>query len=504
MTLEKQKIGNFIRRIRNERGLTQQQLASKLNTSQSAINRIEKGRQNLSMEMLARLSDVLDASIITFSGGSTNYKIEGGHSLSGEIETKVSKNASVGLLCASLLNQGTTVLRKIPKIEEVFRIIEVLESIGVNVKWLKNNDLELKPPKKLRLDKMNLEAGRRTRSVIMLMGPLVHLFNNFKIPYAGGCRLGKRSVAPHLYALEEFGVNVKTTGGYYHTSVRKKQPERLVLYESGDTVTENVLMTAAKMTGTTEIRMASANYMVQEMCLFLRKLGVKIEGLGTTTLKITGAPVINKRVVYSPSEDPIESMLFLSIAAITNSRLTIKRCPFEFLELELLKLKHMGYNFKIIKKYKADNGYTDLVDIKTEPSVLVALTEKIEARPFPGLNIDNLPFFVPISAIAKGRTLIHDWVYEDRAIYYTELNKLGASISLVDPHRVYIDGPSKFRPAEIVAPPALRPAVIILIAMLGANGVSVLRNVYSISRGYENLPQRLNSIGAKIEVMRDI
>lgn len=504
MTPQKQKIGNLIHRIRNERGLTQQQLADKLNTSQSAINRIEKGRQNLSMEMLARLSDVLDTSIINFSSGNTNYKIEGGHPLSGTIETKVSKNASVGLLCASLLNQGVTVLRKIPKIEEVFRIIEVLESIGVSVKWLKDNDIEIKPPKKLRLDKMNLDAGRRTRSVIMLMGPLMHLFSNFKIPYAGGCKLGKRSVAPHLYALEEFGVSIKTTGGYYHASVRKKQPERIILSESGDTVTENALMAVAKMPGTTEIRMASANYMVQEMCLFLRKLGVKIDGLGTTTLRITGVPSVNKRVVYSPSEDPIESMLFLSIAAVTNSRLTIKRCPFEFLELELFKLKNMGYNFKIINQYKADNGYTDLIDIKTEPSSLTASSEKISARPFPGLNIDNLPFFVPISATAKGRTLIHDWVYEDRAIYYTELNKLGANISLIDPHRVYVDGPTKFRSAEVVAPPALRPAVIILIGMLAGNGTSILRNVYSISRGYENLPERLNAIGAKIEVLRDI
>ena len=165
---------------------------------------------------------------------------------------------------------------------------------------------------------------------------------------------------------------------------------------------------------------------------------------------------INKNVTYALGEDPIESMLFLAIAATTNSNLTIKRCPIDFLELELLKLEKMGFKYKIIKRYKAKNGKTNLVDIKTYQSKLAALEEKIYARPFPGLNIDNLPFFVPIATRAKGTTLIHDWVYENRAIYYMELNKLRANVILADPHRVYIEGPSELRGSEVICPPALR------------------------------------------------
>jgi len=160
----------------------------------------------------------------------------------------------------------------------------------------------------------------------------------------------------------------------------------------------------------------------------------------------------------------------------------------------------MGFNYKIIKKYKCLNGFTKLADIKTFPSELVALEEKIHPLPYPGLNIDNLPFFVPVATQAKGTTLIHDWVYENRAIYYMELNKLRANIILADPHRVYVDGPSELKAAEIICPPALRPAAIILIAMLAAKGTSLLRNVYSINRGYENLVSRLNQLGAKIEI----
>jgi UDP-N-acetylglucosamine 1-carboxyvinyltransferase len=120
------------------------------------------------------------------------------------------------------------------------------------------------------------------------------------------------------------------------------------------------------------------------------------------------------------------------------------------------------------------------------------------------MNMDNLPYFVPIAASAHGRTLIHDWTYENRAIYYTELTKLNANVTLADVHRVYGQGPTHWRAAEVICPPALRPAVLILIGMLAANGVSILRNVYSINRGYEDLAARLNAIGARIEVMREI
>jgi UDP-N-acetylglucosamine 1-carboxyvinyltransferase len=159
-----------------------------------------------------------------------------------------------------------------------------------------------------------------------------------------------------------------------------------------------------------------------------------------------------------------------------------------------------------LSSYPAENGYTKLVDLKIHKhnGKLQALEEKIHPNPYPGLNIDNLPYFVPIAAVANGRTLIHDWVYDGRAIHYTELSKLGANISLADPHRVYIDGPTKFSAADITAPPALRPAVLVLLGMLAADGISVLRNVYTINRGYEDLAERLDLVGAHITVLHDI
>ena len=506
MNNSNEKIGHLISQIRQERNLTQAEFARRLGTSQSAVNRMEKGHQNLSLETLGRISDVLNKQLISISGGGTNLRIEGGHELHGEITLKTSKNAAVGLLCASLLNYGVTRFKAFPRIEEVFRIIEVLESIGVQVKWLPGNDLEVRRPEQLKLDTMNKDSARKTRSVLMMIGPLMHDFNEFKIPYAGGCKLGTRTVTPHLYALEEFGVGIVATSGHYNIVVNKKPADRIVLYESGDTVTENALFAAARTPEETILQFASANYMVQDVCYFLEKLGVKIDGIGSATLRVRGVEHIKKNVTFAPSEDPIEAMFFVSAAVTTNSSITVKRVPIDFMSLELLKLKKMGLRIDESERYKATNGRTDLVNLKIHrhDGGLRALAEKIHANVYPGLNQDNLPYFVPIACVAKGRTLIHDWTYENRAIYYTEMTKVGANVELADPHRIYINGPTKFSAADVVCPPALRPASLLLIGMLAANGISMLRNVYTINRGYEDLAERLNSLGAHITVMSDL
>ena len=260
-------------------------------------------------------------------------------------------------------------------------------------------------------------------------------------------------------------------------------------------------MAAALSGQTITIRNASPNYMVQDVCFFLEKLGVKIEGIGTTTLVIHGVDQINTDVEYFVSEDPIEAITFVAVALVTNSEFEITRVPIEFTELELETLSQMGAQYEISDEYTSRNNRTRLVDLKIKKSNLHAAKDKLHALPFPGINMDNLPFLGLIATVANGRTLIHDWSYENRAIYFTELSKLNANVELVDPHRVYVSGPTKWKPADVVAPPALRPSVVVLIAMLAAPGVSTLRDVYNINRGYEDFAHRLNSLGAKIETL---
>lgn len=501
-------VGSLVRDARKQRGLSQQELAAALATSQSAIARVEQGQQNVSLEMLARIGTALDTGLVQLGTkvGPTHLRIVGGRPLTGSISVKSSKNAAVALLCASLLNEGVTTLRGVARIEEVNRIIEVLRSIGVSVTWIGEADLELRPPRTLRLKSLDEAAARRTRSVLLLLGPLLHKSPSFALPYAGGCQLGTRTVEPHKSALRPFGVSVQATEGHYQVARDAAiSPQRpVVLTERGDTVTENALMAAARLDHVTTIRNASSNYMVQDLCFYLTELGVQVDGIGSTTLTVHGRSTINVDVDYAPSEDPIEAMSLLTAAIVTQSEVEIRRVPIEFLEVELAILEEMGFRHERSDEYAADNGHTRLVDITTHPSVLHAPLDKVHPMPFPGLNIDNVPFFAVIAAVASGRTLIHDWVYENRAIYLTELNRLGAQVTLLDPHRIWVDGPTHWSAAEVLCPPALRPAVVLLLAMLATKGTSVLRNVYVIDRGYEDLAARLAALGASIEPFRDV
>lgn len=431
-----------------------------------------------------------------------NFVVVGGHTLSGRVETSRSKNGAVALLAASLLNRGETTLEHVPKIEEVNRLIEVLRSIGVQVEW-RGTSVVIRPPQTFSLETIDRVAATKTRSILLFIGPLLHALKEFELPQSGGCTLGLRSVRPHLMALEKFGVAIEAHSENYRITHTRLHPAEVILYESSDTATINALLAAARIPGESTIKYASANYQVQEVCGFLRTLGVSVEGCGSTTLTVQGVADISREVSYSVAEDPTDAMFFIAAAAVTGSAITIGAVPIEFLEVELLVLEKMGLSFSFTAPRMSENGITKLIDLTITPSSLVAFPEKIHARPYPGLNIDNLPFFAVIATVAKGTTLIHDWVYEKRAIYYTELDRLGATTVLHDPHRISIEGPSRLKAAEVICPPALRPATIILVAMLGAKGRSTLRNVYSINRGYEDIVQRLQRLGAAIEVHTD-
>ncbi len=431
-----------------------------------------------------------------------DFIIHGGRTLHGEITTNTSKNGALGVMCAALLNKGKTTIHGVPRIEEINRIIEVFEALGVTITWIDTHSLEMRVPKKIQFKSFEKNpSAQRIRSALMMLGALVHESPLFFAPHSGGCKMGNRTIAAHKHALKKIGVSITTLENTYRISAKKIKPARIVMFESSDTATENILIACAKIPGTSVIEFAQQNYMVLDVCYFLQKLGVRIEGIGSPTLTIHGCASIDCDVEHTISEDPIESMMFLSLAVVTNSAITIRRCPYHFLKRELLVLESMGARMSIGKPYLSDNEHTELVDITTQPSRnrLRASEDKIHALPYPGINSDNLPFFIPICAYARGTTLVHDWMWENRAIYFIELNRLGASIQLADPHRVLVTGPTPLQGNQIICPPALRPSTMILVAMLAAEGTSVLRNVYSINRGYENIVERLKKIGASIE-----
>jgi UDP-N-acetylglucosamine 1-carboxyvinyltransferase len=429
----------------------------------------------------------------------SNFIINGGKKLRGTIKTNSAKNSAVAILCATAMLKGKTILTDMPEIEEVKRIMEILNGINIKVSWSGKNQLTVENSGRIDLKNLNKKACENTRSSFLLVGALSGQFKKFNFYKPGGCKLGARTVQAHLLGFEHLGIKMAEKQSCFVVNSNKARAAEFTMYEMSDTGVENLILAACQIPGKTVIQFASSNYMVQDLCYFLQAGGVKIKGIGTATLEIIGGQKLKAVKNYAIMPDPIESMAFVAIAIATASRLKITSCPIDFLRLEIEKLKNMGQKIKISREYKSNNKKFLLADMEIIPSKLTAPTDKIHPLPYPGINADNLPLFVPILTQAKGKTLVHDWMYENRAIYYTELNKLGAQIELLDPHRVIITGPTKFKPAEIICPPALRPAINILICMLGASGKSILRNSYSIDRGYEDICGRLQKLGADIK-----
>lgn len=427
------------------------------------------------------------------------YRIEGGKKLHGTVEATSGKNSPVALILATLLIKGKTSFANMSRVDEVIKLVSLLETIGVKSKWKSDAELELDTTGPLHLDKIDKKMCSAMRISLLFFGALSQREKSYRVYKSGGCKLGARSIKPHTLALEQFGVNVVSKDEYYEVHNAPLKGAYVVMYESGDTTTENAIMASVLASGKTTLKMASANYQIQDLCHFLVKAGAKIKGIGTTTLEIDGVKALKPVKKYEIIPDPVDAMAWIALAVTTKSHLTVKNCSLEFLELELEKLRVMGQKFTLTNVRLQGTGRFRVADIVLEPSALKALADKIYGRPFPGLNIDSLPFFVPIATTAKGQTLVHDWAYENRALYSLEFQKFGANVILMDPHRLLVQGPTKLMGNESVCPPAIRPGMAILIAMIAASGTSILRNVGPIERAYDNLMGRLQKLGVKIE-----
>lgn len=433
----------------------------------------------------------------------SQFIINGGKKLKGSVQTKSAKNAAISILCASTMINGTTTLKDVPRIEEVNRIIEILNSLGIVTTWRGGNTLVIENPGVTSVKHIDRAAVERTRASFMLVGALSSVLKKFTVYKPGGCNLGERSLSAHVLGFEHLGFKLKEHNGTFTIDARNARAADFTMYEMSDMGAENLILAAVLVPGTTTIRMAASNYMVQDLCHFLNAAGATISGIGTQTLTIKGVKKLKPVASYPIMPDPIDAMAFIAAGIVTKSTLTVTHVPIDFIRVELEKLRVMGQKFEIIKTRRSRNQQFTLADIRFKPSKLTAPADALKPQPFPGLNIDNLPFFIPILTQAHGTALVHDWVFENRVQYATILNELGAHITLLDQHRVEVAGPSDFRPGMIEAPAALRPAMNILICMLAAKGRSQLSNVYSIKRGYEDVANRLRALGADIEYRQD-
>jgi UDP-N-acetylglucosamine 1-carboxyvinyltransferase len=417
------------------------------------------------------------------------FIIQGGKTLRGEIAVKGAKNVAFPLICASILTKEDCIIENVPLIEDVFRLLEILEGMGAEVEWLADRIVKVNTrnidPK--RIDKRRVS---RFRGSVLLFGPLLARFGKVTITMPGGDIIGARPIDTHIDAFRQLGIRVKTERQGYTLSVPKKfAANEIILNEFSVTATENVLLFAALQETRMFIKTADQDYQIQELMKFLRKIGVQVKTSGLHVLEVQGKKVLKGARVMLIA-DPIEAGTFVVMAAATKGTVLVKNVEYKYMELFFKKLKDFGIPFEIHKKGhgKADVTVLPWTSLKID---------KIQSFIYPGIHSDLQSALGVLATQAKGSTLLHDPLYEGRLKYLEELNKMGAEIYIADPHRAIINGPTRLFGSDL-GTFDLRGGAAMIIAALIAQGKSTINNIYQVDRGYEHIEERLQKLGADI------
>ncbi len=418
------------------------------------------------------------------------FVIQGGKRLSGTIEARGAKNAAFPILAATILTKKDCVIQNLPLIEDVFRTIEILQSMRAKVEWLGERSVRINT-RNLQSEKINKNLVLRLRGSVLFFGPLLARFGKITLPQPGGCVIGARPIDTHLDAFSQLGVRIHAKGGEFNMEFSGKfHSLQVILNEFSVTATENILLFASAFAKTITLKIADHDYQVQELIQVLRKMGVHIETPGVHTIRIEGKKQL-KGFSHTLMYDPIEAGTFILLAAATKGKIVVQNTETAFLELFLKKLRDFGALFEIIRKRGT------LADIKMIPSRPLVV-DKIQSFIYPGIHSDLQSPFGVLATQTKGTTLLHDPLYEGRLKYLEELIKMGAEIYFSDPHSALINGPTKLYGADL-GTFDLRGGAALIIAALIAKGQSTISNIYQVDRGYEKIEERLQKLGADIQ-----
>lgn len=416
---------------------------------------------------------------------SDKFLIQGGVPLSGEVEIHGYKNAAGAVLSAVLLSEESSTIDNLPLCSDVLDQIEILKQMGAEIEWLGERKIKINP-EKINPEKIPADLFEKMRVSVLLIGPLLARFKKFNVPHPGGDKIGLRPIETHLEALKNFGVKVEQREGFYHfekpTNLTGK---KIVLKEFSVTATENLMMLTALTFGETKIEIAAAEPQVQDLGKFLKEMGGSIRGVGTHTIEIEGREKLGG-ANFSICPDPLEAGTFLIALAITGGEGKIKNINPDHLTMFLEKMREIGVNFEIV-----DN------EILVKPSKEFKPT-KIQVLPYPGFPTDLQPHISVLLTQAKGKSLIHDPLYENRFQHLHELRKMGADIEITDPHRALIFGKTDLIGNKVNSND-IRSGAALILAGLIAKEKTLIENISQIERGYEKIDEKLRKLGAKIE-----
>ena len=429
------------------------------------------------------------------------FRIEGGHSLKGEITPQGAKNEALQILCAVLLTAKPVTVHNIPDILDVNKLISLLENLGVKIQKKGKGSYTFKADE-VNLDYLQSESfkqdGRGLRGSIMLVGPLLARFGKGYIPKPGGDKIGRRRLDTHFEGFMKLGAKFRYNREehFYGVEANRLKGTYMLLDEASVTGTANIVMASVLAEGTTTIYNAACEPYLQQLCNMLNRMGAKISGIGSNLLTIEGVETLNG-TEHRMLPDMIEIGSWIGLAAMTRSELTIKDVSWDDLGLIPSVFQKLGITIErqgddiYIPAHKDGYEIQNFID----GSILT-----IADAPWPGLTPDLLSIILVVATQARGEVLIHQKMFESRLFFVDKLLDMGAKIILCDPHRATVIG-HDFKSTlkgTVMTSPDIRAGVSLLIAALSAKGVSTIHNIEQIDRGYEAIDTRLQAIGAHI------
>lgn len=415
------------------------------------------------------------------------FVITGGKKLNGTIEVLGSKNAALPILAATILTKEECIIDNVPLIEDVLKLVKLLQDMGAKTEWLSERKIKISC-EKIDPEKLSSDIMGKFRGSVLLWGPLAARFKSFKTMSPGGCVIGARPLDTHFDAFMQLGVSVLENEKIYTFTTGKTEKNNLdvILDEFSVTATENVLLFSAMQNCITTLQIADQDYQVQELVKVLEKMGAKIKFTGPHAFEISGKEKL-RGFECKLIADPIEAGTFIVAVLAVKGDVLVKNVETQYLTLFLKKMKSFGANLE----------FPDEKSVRVLPSSNLVIN-KIQSLPYPGIQPDLQPEFGVLATQTKGATLIHDPLYEGRLKYLEELNKMGADIIFCDPHRAIVKGPTGLHGIEV---PSLdiRGGAALIIAGLIAEGVTTINNAYQVDRGYEKIEERLQKLGADIK-----
>lgn len=418
------------------------------------------------------------------------FKIRGNKKLSGILEVEGSKNGSLPIFVATLIEKGTYILRNIPNLMDIRTLIKLLESLGLEVEQLDKHSYKI-----VNNGIKNIEASyelvKKMRASFLVMGPILAHCGEAKVSLPGGCAIGARPVDLHLKGFEALGTEITIEHGYVHGKVKdgKLKGDKIILDFPSVGATENIIMAAVKAEGVTVIENVAREPEIDDLCHFLNKMGAKIEGIGEGKLTITGVDKLYP-CEYEIIPDRIVAGTFI-IAAVMFEGVKVKGVRTEHLESFLMKLQEMGVTYNI-----DENG---LFEVTSKLEDLKGV--KVKTMPHPGFPTDLQSPIMTLMCLAKGSSEITETIFENRFMHVPELNRMGAEIT-TEKNIAVIKGIDKFSSAQVMSSD-LRAGAALVLAALKSEGESTVNRIYHIDRGYEDLEIKLRNIGADIERVKE-